>query len=1067
MNNDKINKYKPYLRQYLQARGIQVPEFGNIRCINPKHNDANASMGISDNVFHCFGCDCSGDIYKAVELLEGITDFKKQVEFVEKFFDGTVSNLPEIKKPRKEKPPFQLHLESLNKVELYLQNNADNQEKVKAWLKYRAQISSNNEIQDYPEEIKNKMANDFYYWPGYETVAKTLGKSTLYRAGIWCPNQYESIWKKQGVVAKLRQGLKIMAYTGSDCDKKGSRGFITFPTPKKSLANLDQIVIVEGEIDAIAANAAGIENVFAAGGVKLLTEERIKECIVPANIKSIVIMFDNDKEGHEQGGYTYIPKTAKPNNLPRKLIAAGYTGKIKIADLSQFGEYKDSDEIVLHNEVERIRNAIKNAKEWQEIPEKEIKKIVKGSLPLKILKKLLDKIPLDTLDSEDVQPFIDAFFNASNYDTATINKLLSDWGATAFQLEQKHNVAPIYLCDIGYKYNLSRHYTDTIKNACLSKADVQQIIGLSDNDKIKIDISKLDQDDLTRFIDIKEEFAAANLLEQLLEDRLIFDESTDCFYSFNGLVWAHLPDANWVCYNYLSAILKELLKRAKEEGNSKYFSKLLKVKETLGKYSFCKTVMKALSEKPTIFRKMVTFDGVKIAETLTLQDSVLDFSGKKIIFRKARPQEYRKHQLPYFRADVENAPTPEKFLQFMRGNFEKPTEEELHGKLETMETLFYFLSLIGSRKATFKVGGFFIGQGNTGKTTLIRIIEEIYSGMCQKIPSKFIMNSNRFSNSNGPDPEKAKLEGIGVAISDETQRNDSLNGSLFKELTGGDIITARALNCPPRQFFPTAQLIISTNFAPKFDAKDPATIDRMVVIPFKVAHNKGDPNTMSEADIFAMLRPEYGAIVKMFAEYYIRLKTEHKTKIPLSWECEEHKKDYIEGQETNLDRFVSENIIFVRNEKEWVPLKELYHRYCAFYNIALDASGNPCDREDWTQNKFTRFMRADYPQFKVKQKRVPGEIAPVQIAYNIRLKEITPVQSEKEVFEQQTPTAPTTQAQQAQQNTQKQMPYVYHSSQTQLQLEDPPMPTDDPFADDNKQDKPPDHPPDPPEVYIY
>jgi len=1076
MNNDKINKYKPYLRQYLQARGIQVPEFGNIRCINPKHNDANASMGISDNVFHCFGCDCSGDIYKAVELLEGITDFKKQVEFVEKFFDGTVSNLPEINKTYKKKPKFVAHLDSIHKVELYLQNNAD-QEKVKAWLKYRAQISSNNEIQDYPEEIKNKMVNGLYYWPGYATAAKALGSSTLAKAGIFCSNQYNKIWKQPGVVAKLQRGFKIMAYVGNKCEKKGSADFVTFPTPKKSLANLDQIVIVEGEIDAIAANAAGIENVFAAGGVNLLTEERIKDFIIPANIKSIVIMFDNDKEGHKKGGYVYTPRTAKPNNLPRILIAAGYTGKIKIADLSQFGEYKDSDEIVLHNEVERIRNAIKNAKEWQEIPEKENKKIVKGSLSLKILKKLLDKIPLDTLDSEDVQPFIDAFFNASNYDTATINKLLSDWGATAFQLEQKHNVAPIYLCDIGYKYNLSRHYLDTIKNACLSKADVQQIIGLSDNDKIKIDISKLDQDDLTRFIDIKEEFAAANLLEQLLEDRLIFDESTDCFYSFNGLVWTHQSDANWIAYNYLSAILKELLKKAKDEDNSKYFSKLLKVKSTLGKYSFCKTVMKALSEKPTIFRKMVTFDGANIAETLTLQDSVLDFSGKKIVFRKARPQEYRKHQLPYFRADVENAPTPEKFLQFMRGNFEKPTEEELHGKLETMETLFYFLSLIGSRKATFKVGGFFIGQGNTGKTTTIRIIEEIYAGMCQKMDSKFIMVANRYGSSINEGAERAKLESAGVAISDETQRNDSLNGSLFKELTGGGIMTARPLYSPPRQFAPTAQLIISTNFAPKFDAKDQATINRMVVIPFKVAHNPGDANTISEADIFAMLRPEYGAIVKMFAEYYIRLKTEHKNKIPLSWECEEHKKDYIEGQETSLDRFVSENIEFVRNEKEWVPLKELYHRYCAFYNIALDASGNPQDREDWTQNKFTRFMRADYPQFKVKQKRVPGEIAPVQIAYNIRLKEITPVQSEKEVFEQQTPTAPTTQAQQTQytqsqtqqtqaQSTQKQMPYVYHSSQTQLQFKDQPMPTDDPFADD-EQDKPPDGPPDPPEVYIY
>ena len=1052
-----IEKYKPLLRRYIESRcNIQIPRNGNISCINPQHRDSTASMGITDTVFHCFGCDCKGDIYKAVELLEGITDFKEQIKFVERYFGGAITELPEIKKTYKEKPKFVPGAEAIHKIELFLEKNS-NQEKVKNWLQYRAEISTQNAIEDYPAEIKDEMVKNLYYWPGYQAVANALGVATLAKAGIYCSNQHNIIWKKQGVVVKLQRGFKIMSYVGNKCDKKGSAGFITFPTPKKSLSNLDQIVLVEGELDAIAATAAGIENVFAIGGVNLLTEDRIKNYINPANVKSIVIMFDNDSEGHKKSGYAFTPKAAKPNNLPRTLIAAGYTGKIKIADLAQFGKYKDADEIVLHNEAERIQNAIKNASKWNELPEKENKKIIKGNLSFKTLKKILEKIPLSQIEKDDVQPFIDAFCNASTINTESINALLLDWGANEFQLKQKHNVAPIYLCDLGYKYDLTRHYLETIKNACLSKADVQKIIGSADTETIKVDISKLDEDDLARFIDIKEEFAAANLLDQLFKDRIIYDESTDYFYAFNGLVWSHQSDANWIAYNYLSAILKELLKKAKEDGNSKYFSKLLKVKETLGKYSFCKTVMKALAEKPSIFRKMVIFDGANIAETLTLQDSVLDFSGKKIVFRKAKPQEYRKHQLPYYRADVENAATPEKFLQFMRGNFEKPTEEELHGKIETMETLFYFLSLIGSRKATFKVGGFFIGQGNTGKTTTIKIIEEIYAGMCQKMDNKFIMVTNRYSSSINEGAERAKLESAGVAISDETQRNDSLNGSLFKELTGGGIMTARPLYSPPRQFIPTAQLIISTNFAPKFDAKDQATINRMVVIPFRVAHNPGEPNTISEADIFAMLRPEYCAIVKMFAEYYIRLKNEHKNKIPLSWECEEHKKDYIEGQETSLDRFVSENIEFIRNEKEWVPLKELYHRYCAFYNIALDASGNPCDREDWSQNKFTRFMRADYPQFKVKQKRVPGEIAPVQIAYNIRLKPIASVKQQAQPEQEQTQ-QPQTQAYQAQPQYPQQAPVqkpIVSRNPTQPLFEDPPMPTDDPFADE-KQDKPPD-----------
>lgn len=64
---------KPFLAQYLQEHGIDPTK--NFRCINPKHNDENASMSCTGNVeYHvanCFGCHSSMDIFTVAHHLEG------------------------------------------------------------------------------------------------------------------------------------------------------------------------------------------------------------------------------------------------------------------------------------------------------------------------------------------------------------------------------------------------------------------------------------------------------------------------------------------------------------------------------------------------------------------------------------------------------------------------------------------------------------------------------------------------------------------------------------------------------------------------------------------------------------------------------------------------------------------------------------------------------------------------------------------------------------------------------------------------------------------------------------
>jgi len=76
---------KIHLRDYLTRIGVNTRGNGDFqfRCINRNHNDARPSAHFYDrtNSFYCFGCGEGGDIYKAIELNEGIFDFPKVMDF--------------------------------------------------------------------------------------------------------------------------------------------------------------------------------------------------------------------------------------------------------------------------------------------------------------------------------------------------------------------------------------------------------------------------------------------------------------------------------------------------------------------------------------------------------------------------------------------------------------------------------------------------------------------------------------------------------------------------------------------------------------------------------------------------------------------------------------------------------------------------------------------------------------------------------------------------------------------------------------------------------------------------
>ena len=69
-----IAQLKPFLRQYLEEKGINTHK--NFKCLFPDHNDSSPSCNMVSNDaeaerFHCYGCGRTGDIFDAVQLLEG------------------------------------------------------------------------------------------------------------------------------------------------------------------------------------------------------------------------------------------------------------------------------------------------------------------------------------------------------------------------------------------------------------------------------------------------------------------------------------------------------------------------------------------------------------------------------------------------------------------------------------------------------------------------------------------------------------------------------------------------------------------------------------------------------------------------------------------------------------------------------------------------------------------------------------------------------------------------------------------------------------------------------------
>lgn len=136
-----------------------------------------------------------------------------------------------------------------------------------------------------------------------------------------------------------------------------------------------------------------------------------------------------------------------------------------------------------------------------------------------------------------------------------------------------------------------------------------------------------------------------------------------------------------------------------------------------------------------------------------------------------------------------------------------------------------------------------VGNGANGKSTLIRVIQDLLGDYAQQTPMDTLMVSR---SGNIPN-DLARLEGARFVSAVEAEAGQRLAEAKIKQLTGGDRITARFLHGEFFTFTPQLKLWLATNKLPEIKGTDEGIWRRIYVIPFNVTIPKEErDHTLSE-----------------------------------------------------------------------------------------------------------------------------------------------------------------------------------------------------------------------------
>lgn len=357
-----VTSIKPFLPQYLQEHGLDISK--NFECINPKHEDKNASMSIKQNPenAYCYGCQMTVDIFKAAHILENKP--LKGKDWIEKNLLYLAEKYGVEKKMQDLTPDeiyeyrtydaYRLASKLVSKLDLGDYSAADREIKIRGWDKEKLQkwgIGTVN-FSQFREILKHT---------GYEP--NFLRGIDLDRAALFNENNliftvHDENFRPIGFSArnlKYKDGdpnsgpkFNSSKTTGLECNifKKGERLY-GLELAKDAGGPL---YIFEGQLDVITARHYGIMNCCCTLGTAF-TDHHVN-LLKKHGLFNIILVFDGDIPGRKATQKTLDEKLSKHKEFRVQLI--------------QLPEGKDPDNILREQGLETFLSLKKwSAFQWR------------------------------------------------------------------------------------------------------------------------------------------------------------------------------------------------------------------------------------------------------------------------------------------------------------------------------------------------------------------------------------------------------------------------------------------------------------------------------------------------------------------------------------------------------------------------------------------------------------------------------------------------------------------------------------------------------------------------------
>lgn len=361
---------------------------GNHQGLCPFHHEKSPSFSVSEDkqVYHCFGCKASGNVYSFVQQYQGMT-FPEAVEYLAKR-----AGLPLPKPDGDERPAVRDIKEPLHRVNAlaaqFFHQQLKNLPPDHEVKKYLAKRKLNEQLVDayklgYAPEAWSDLAD---YLNAKKVPAqyaeqlglikrRTGGKSghyDLFRHRLIFPifSPARECLGFGGRVVNPEEKPKYLNSPESPLFHKG-RVFYGLETSVKHIRTADELIVVEGYMDWLALAKAGIMNIAATLGTALTADHART---VKRYTNKILLLFDGDEAGK------MAARRSLPILLEQGLLARGLF----------LPEELDPDEYIEVHGVEKMKALIGGAPDLFDLISHEIWHESKGSPSGKV--RFLDEI---------------------------------------------------------------------------------------------------------------------------------------------------------------------------------------------------------------------------------------------------------------------------------------------------------------------------------------------------------------------------------------------------------------------------------------------------------------------------------------------------------------------------------------------------------------------------------------------------------------------------------------------------------------------------------------------------